>query len=288
MKQHSPNSLQILQSQFGVLAFMRTIEEELKKPNYKPSFEADDLFYQSMEAETLEKKFSLLGQALKIDPAHVDILLGVLDYLQPSLADDIELLKKIVELAKRNLGEKLFNQAKGHFWGVLETRPYMRSRQQLAEALCDGARYEEAIYELEGMLELNPNDNQGVRYLLLSLNLALGRLEPARKLLKQYDESTFSTVFAWGSLLELVLSNKYQEAEKMLPEVRKVNPYTEEYVSGKKAIPEELPGSYSAGSREEAIIFAADIFRAWRSHVQAVGWLAVYLKPIKNRRKKNP
>ncbi len=32
---------------------------------------------------------------------------------------------------------------------------------------------------------------------------------------------------------------------------------------------------------------AADIFRAWRSHVKAVGWLAVYLKSMKNSRKKN-
>jgi tetratricopeptide (TPR) repeat protein len=243
-------------------------------------------YNQSMEVERLEKKFTLLGQALKIDPAHIGVLLGVLVYLQPSVADEIELLRKIVALARRNLGEKLFKKAQGHFWGVHETRSYMCARAQLAEVLTDVGRYEEAIEELEGMIELNPNDNQGIRYPLLSLNLALGRLDPARKLLKQYDESTCSTVFAWGSLLELVLSNKYSEAEKLLPDVRKVNRYTEEYVSGKKKIPEELPGAYAAGSREEAIIFAADLFRAWRSHEQAVGWLAVYLKPIKNNRKK--
>lgn len=39
-----------------------------------------------------------------------------------------------------------------------------------------------------------------------------------------------------------------------------LNPYSEEYVSGKKEIPEELPDAYAAGSREEAIIFATDIF----------------------------
>lgn len=265
---------------------MRMLEEELKKENYKPSFDADDLFYRSAESENPEKEFSLLGQALKLDPGQIDVLLRVLTFLEPSPADEIELLKKIVELAQRNLGEKLFHQSKGHFWLVHETRPYMRARQQLADALFDVGRYQEAVNEFEGMLELNPNDNQGVRYLLLSLNLALGRLAPARKLLKQYDESTFSTVFAWGSLLELVLSGKYQEALKIFPEVRKVNRYTEEYVSGKKAIPENLPEDYSAGSREEAIVFAADIFRAWRSHVKAVGWLAVYLKPMKNNRKK--
>lgn len=45
----------------------------------------------------------------------------------------------------------------------------------------EAGRLEESIAEHEGMLELNPNDNQGVRYGLLALYLALKRLDGASR-----------------------------------------------------------------------------------------------------------
>lgn len=64
----------------------------------------------------------------------------------------------------------------GHFWGLLETRPYLRTRLGLAHALWTAGRRAEAVQHLQDMLRLNPNDNQGVRYTLARL-LALPRPE---------------------------------------------------------------------------------------------------------------
>jgi hypothetical protein len=72
---------------------------------------------------------------------------------------------------------------------ILKARAQFLPRHLLAEA----------VAEYRAMLELNPGDNQGVRYSLLPSLPELNRLEAARKLFEKYpEESEFNTVFAWG------------------------------------------------------------------------------------------
>ena len=54
------------------------------------------------------------------------------------------LLEQGVAAGERALGREYFEENAGHFWGLLETRPYMRARQGLAQILwaqgeCDAA-----------------------------------------------------------------------------------------------------------------------------------------------------
>ncbi len=46
---------------------------------------------------------------------------------------------------ERALGPEVFETEAGHFWGVTETRPYMRARFGLARCLEDLERTDEAI-----------------------------------------------------------------------------------------------------------------------------------------------
>ena len=74
----------------------------------------------------------------------------------------------------------------GFFWGLTESRPYMRAKAFLAQALWDIGREDEAINHYQECLKLNPNDNQGLRYGLTSWLLAKDRLDEAELILKQY------------------------------------------------------------------------------------------------------
>ena len=65
----------------------------------------------------------------------------------------------------------------------------MRARFGLAESLTAAGRIDEAITHYQELLRLNPNDNQGVRYVLLPKLLAAGRDVEAARLLKAYDEA---------------------------------------------------------------------------------------------------
>ena len=51
-------------------------------------------------------------------------------------------------------------------WGLLENRPFMRAYHNLGLWHFHSDRYDEAIEIFERLLSVNPDDNQGVRYLL--------------------------------------------------------------------------------------------------------------------------
>jgi hypothetical protein len=50
------------------------------------------------------------------------------------------------------------------------------------------------------MLSFNPNDNQGIRYLLLDCLLFLGSLDDAADLISKYDEDG-SAAWSWSRAL---------------------------------------------------------------------------------------
>jgi len=74
-------------------------------------------------------------------------------------------------------------------------------------------------------------------------------------------------------VLERFLSGEMKKAEKALQASRKQNPHAQGYFLEHRKLPKSMPGSYSIGSREEAII-AWDILRhAWKQHPDVQVWL---------------
>jgi len=243
---------------------------------------AQDLFYDAMEAETDDEEFELLAAALELDPQNVDALLAMLEHL-PALPpnEEIETMRKLVTIAEERLGKKVFKEMAGAFWGYVETRPYMRARACLANALHSAGKGVEAVEEWEEMLKLNPNDNQGVRYRLLATHLQLGRMDDARSLLNRYDEAEFNTIFAWANVLERFASGELEGAAEAAKAAIKQNPSSKAYLLGHRRIPKSTPPSYSPGSKEEAVCFAEDLQASWSAYPAARKWLES-LKP-KNR-----
>jgi tetratricopeptide (TPR) repeat protein len=235
--------------------------------------EAQQLVYDSWEAADSDDAFALLAKAFELDPCNVDAWMGLLQFERLESEEEIAFLRRLVALGEKSLGEKTFREAKGIFWGLFETRPYMRARNRLAFCLRDAGRLEESVSEHEGMLELNPNDNQGMRYGLLSLYLESDNLAGADRLFKRYDELKFSTVFAWGHVLSLYLAGDVKGAEKALRQARKQNAHAEGYFSGLKRLPPRIPDRYSTGSVEEAVIAWEIMAPAWERHPAAQAWL---------------
>lgn len=255
-------------------SLLRSIERALAAKSNEPPDRAQDLFYEAMEAPSEAEELKLLEKALKLDPGNVDVLLALLRYETFSPAEEIQFLQNLVQLAEMRLGPKAFKEFAGAFWGFHETRPYMRARERLAEALRHAGRHDEAIAEWNAMLELNPGDNQGVRYLLLPALLTLNRLEAARKLFEQYPgDLEFNAVFAWGRVLERFLAEDLPGAVAALAAARKQNPHLQVYVKGHRQIPKTIPEAYAPGSKEEAVCYAEVVRAAWEKHPAALKWL---------------
>ena len=237
-----------------------------------PSEEAQDLAYQAMEARTEAQAKRLAKRALAKDPDCIDALIVLTSVDANSPKQAIEGLQKAIAAGERSLGPKFFKENKGHFWGLLETRSYMRARQQLAELYQDVGLLQDAISHYAAMLELNPNDNQGVRDPLLGLYLRTGDLDGAGKLLHRYKRDASAT-FAWGRVLERLLAADMEGAAAALKTARKANPFMELYMSAQRTFPKDMPDSYAMGSPEEAIISLEGLAPAWLEHPEAMLWL---------------
>ena len=235
---------------------------------------AQELVYDAMEASTSERRLLLVRQALELDPENVDALRMLEETSDLRGEERIEALRGTVAAGAKRLGKKAFNELVPHFWGFDETRPYMRARQALAAALHEAGRLDEAVQEWAAMLDLNQNDNQGVRYELLPTLLASGRLDEARALMERFkDDCEWSVVFAWSRVLERQLSGDDAAAMKALAVARKQNAHMEAYLKSQRKLPKTLPESYSPGSKEEALCYADVLMGAWKAHLPAVEWL---------------
>lgn len=237
-----------------------------------PQEEAQELAWQAMEADNAEQARSLAQSALLKDPDCVDAIVLLTELEAKTAKDAVAGLERAVGAGERSLGERYFAENKGDFWGLVETRPYMRARLQLADLLRGLGHTRKAIGHYEALLELNPNDNQGVRDPLLGCYLAHDELGPATKLLNQYEDDAMAT-FAWGRVLERFLAGDRKGAERALKTARKQNHFLELYLTGMKRLPDDLPETYSLGSEEEAVICFDHLGAAWVKHQPAMFWL---------------
>jgi tetratricopeptide (TPR) repeat protein len=260
---------------FIMEGLLRDLGRDLADHEKNDKDRAQDLVYAAMEARTATEMFKLVNTALELDPANVDARLMRADFRGLEGEDRIFELKDIIAEGAKSLGKKAFKEMVPHFWGFVETRPYMRARHHLAGEYRVSGRLEEAALEYNEMLALNEHDNQGVRYELLPCLLALDRLEDARKLMQRFeDDCTFSVVFTWCRVLERHLSGDLAGAKDSLVVARKQNPHMEAYLKGHRKPPKNLPSSYAEGSKEEAVIYADVLLLAWRKHPGALIALA--------------
>jgi tetratricopeptide (TPR) repeat protein len=260
----------------------------------EPLGRAQDLMYDAWEVEDPAERVALARQALMISTDCADAYSLLADEAAESPEEALDLFRQAVAAGERALGKGVFEQHAGHFWGILETRPYMRARFGLAQTLAYLGELDEAIDVGRDLLRLNPNDNQGVRYDLLAWFIEAGNLDAAEELFAGYEDDR-SASFAYGRvLLEFVRGGPAREAIFALFQAMKTNPFVPFYLLGLEEIPEDLPGLAAAGSKEEAIHTAIEQARAWVRHPDAIEWLATVVakaladteKPRKKRRRR--
>jgi tetratricopeptide (TPR) repeat protein len=236
-----------------------------------PVEQAQALVQRARGEPSRPKARRLAEQALKLDPNCVDAMLVRAQTRKLSVKEYIEELRAAVLTGERSLGEARFREDRGRFWGFVETRPYMRARNELALALSGAGKTREAAQEFEAMLELNPNDNQGVRDYLLGLYLALSELDRAVGLFRQYAEDS-SAVFAWGRVFLLMLGGKRGEAVGALEQAFRTNPWTAKVLfSGD---PPDDPPSWGIGDQDEGEHAAVALLPALIEHPDIVVWIA--------------
>jgi tetratricopeptide (TPR) repeat protein len=136
--------------------------------------QAQELIYDAFDVSG-KKRVALARQALELCSDCTDAYVLLAQEAARSLDEAKDLYEQGVKAGERALGPNMFKNEAGFFWGILETRPYMRARAGLAECLWMLGNRQEAIEHYQDMLRLNPNDNQGIRYIFANCLLYEGQ-----------------------------------------------------------------------------------------------------------------
>lgn len=235
---------------------------------------AQDIMYEAWEVESRKERIKLAKEALSISPDCADAYNLLAEEEAESLEEARNLYQKGVEAGRRALGEEIFKAKDPHFWGYLPSRPYMRSRAGLMECLWKLGEHDEAIQHAKGMLKLNKNDNQGIRYILIAYLADLERWDELEKFMSRGGYSDGAAEWRYTkALLAFVRHGISEKADAVLKIALKANVYAPEYLVGKKPVPQELPDRITMGGEDEGFCYAARSRGAWLKVPGAIDWL---------------
>ncbi len=234
---------------------------------------AQDLVYQSFQADDWQARVELARQALQISPDCADAYVCLAE-LAPTAQEALAEWERGVAAGTRVLGgERALDRYAGHFWGMLETRPYMRARLGLAQCLWALRRREQAIGHCRALLRLNPNDNQGVRYVLGSYLCELGQDDAWRQLLSQYPDDASAEWHFGRALLAYRGQGDTDDSRSLLRAAHAANPFVADYLVGNRTLPANSPGYVAVGEDSEAHSYAGAFLPGWRSTPGAAAWV---------------
>jgi len=231
---------------------------------------SQDLVYEAYEQPVTKAK-KLIKQALELDPNNADAY-NYLASIERNIDKAIKQYEKAIKAGEKTLGKKFFKEEKGYFWGMLKTRPYIRAKAGLADCLYTKNEVDKAIEIYEEMLELNPNDNQGIRYLLSTLLLGKDDLTEFELFIKNREEDCAVWNFN-DTLYNFKKFGKKAKTEKILLNAYKSNEFVIDYMLGIKKMPKEQPQYIGRGDENEAIAYVFDTWKLWDKTEGAYDWL---------------
>jgi tetratricopeptide (TPR) repeat protein len=220
--------------------FVGTRDIPVSVEDMTPVEEAQEKIYEAWNA-TGKRRVKLAQEALEISPDCADAYVLLAEETARSPEEALKLYEQGMQAGERALGPEGFQEAAGHFWGILETRPYMRARAGVAECLWATGKFDEAILHY---------DDGSAEWL--------------------YTRALWLYRHDGGS----------RKATKALKEAFKQNPFVPLYLSGFKEPPRRLPEYMGFGDESEAIHYFVENVEAWLDTPGALEWFADSFKNL--------
>lgn len=257
-------------------AYMAQLTASGPIPHYEPQNDkerAQEMVFDAWEVGG-EEAVRLAKKALKLDPDCADAYVLLAEMKARDIIEIRDLYQKGVEAGERSLGEDFFIENEGHFWGVTETRPYMRARLGLAETQWILGHRDDAIAHAQALLRLNPDDNQGVRYALAHWLLQERRFEELEQLFHQYEDEISPDMTYTLALYTFYKEGDTPKSRKLLKEAMRWNKHVPDLLLLRR-MPQQLPGDYiTMGGEDEAVNYLSLGRADWQMIPGALEWLA--------------
>jgi len=231
---------------------------------------AQDVMYRAWEQNNSRSRIALACKALDISPLCADAYVLLAEEAQ-SIEEARDLYAKGVEAGELALGPRDFKEYAGHFWGFLETRPYMRARAGLASTLVQLGEVEGALAHYRDMLKLNPNDNQGIRYVLAGCLLRQDNYSALKELLAAHEDGTAFWLYTRALVAFRESSDK--QAAALVKDAWSANQHVPAILAGTKPAVKSNNGYITMGGPDEATYYVTECGAAWHRTPGAVAWL---------------
>jgi tetratricopeptide (TPR) repeat protein len=230
--------------------------------------------YDAWDSATSRSRIALAQKALAISPLCADAY-NLLAEEAGSIQEAKELYAKGVEAGELALGTEGFADYAGHFWGFLETRPYMRARAGLAGVLLKLGEEDAAIGHFRAMLELNPGDNQGIRYLLLGCLLRRDDAAAVKQLLAAYNDE-YSAYWLYTRALIAFRDGDAEQPRvaQIVHDAWSANPHVPAILAGTRRPVTSNNGYVTMGGADEATDYVVECGGAWHQTPGAIAWLS--------------
>lgn len=242
-----------------------------------PIERAQELMYEAWDASG-KRRVALARRALKISPDCADAYVLLAEEAATSPEDAKRLYEHGVAAGERALGPEFFEENAGHFWDLLETRPYMRALEGLAGVLRALDERDRAADQYEEILRLNPDDDQGVRYLLAGLLLAANENERLGRLLDRYPDDVTAEWRYTRALRLFRAGGETDAATRALDDALAANAGVVLFLFGLEELPDTPPQFYSPGDENEAALYAGFCGVYWHETPGAAEWFAGHLE----------
>ncbi len=209
------------QASAAMQEFIAQYNENLQSRNAMELETAWDCLEMAYDAPTEKEAVRYAQKALELDEHCTDAEVIIADIKYGSDPEKFKKkLEKIITKAEKYLREEgcFDDDCIGAFWGIIETRPYMRARCTYIELLTALGKHKKAVDECEELLELNSSDNAGIRYILMGLYACFEDELSAMRLYREYNECSVHMLLPLITLY--YKKDSYKTAEKYLRLIR--------------------------------------------------------------------
>ena len=166
---------------------------------------------------------------------------------------------------------------KGHYWGLNETRPYIRMLITQMDFLTEADKRKEAIELGKRIIYLNENDNNGIRDELQMLYLIEKRYDDYIELTEKYpDDFSCGFYYNYALYLYLIEGAAHPDTKQAMVEAIEFNPVVLEFLT-KRKVPSAAP-IYRFKPKDEtgATLYFNDSKKLWLSAFGVQKWLKTF------------
>lgn len=238
-----------------------------------PLDRANAMVWGALQQSSEKRRVALVRKALTISPDCAEAWMLLADELASTPAQGREFYQEAVAAAERALGPEALLTDGDAFMAHPEAETYMDARLGLAEVLRDLDDLDGAIEQYLAMLRHDPDDDEFVRYPLLSALIAEDRHDEVGGLLARFpDEGSIIWMYAIA-LCRFGLDGDGPVANTALSTAIRSNPYAPAYLLGMKPLNVDPSLLFDAGNEDEARNYILEGLPGWLRTPGAIEWM---------------